>query len=335
MVIFIKAPSCLSPMTVAVITPVYATPENGRLGLLRKTMESVRGQTAPYVHLIVDDGSPINVKEVIDGQHNPNVKYMQRERKSDDQKTSANAINAGIEQCLSNEGSVLTPKETSAIKAITYLHSDDLYTPNSLQSRMDHLGNNGMVYTDIACVENNKVSRVVIGGEEDASSLLKPEKLFQFPHHTAMWRRDFLQYTRDYATRFWGQKGVFDPSLRCAEDFDATISFLQAAGEGDYGIRYVPEFSVLYRSHDAAMHTSTGTLERFDQLNGIFSKHFGDMYNMADVISMRLGADLPWSLLTFLPEKMKDKLRPIKNRIKRKDGELDRRLRDVEENFVF
>lgn len=66
--------------TTVVITPVYLTEQNGRLELLQETLRSVGRQHAPYVHLVVDDGSPADVESLLHEQHNPNLRYIRREK---------------------------------------------------------------------------------------------------------------------------------------------------------------------------------------------------------------------------------------------------------------
>jgi len=53
---------------------VYCTPENGRLRLLKEAIESIRHQQYPnYEHIIVDDGSTIDLKKEISMY--PNISY--------------------------------------------------------------------------------------------------------------------------------------------------------------------------------------------------------------------------------------------------------------------
>ena len=66
-------------MTIAVITPIYATAENKRLGFLGSTIKSVIKQDyGSVVHLVVDDGSTADVGLFL--KDYPHVRYARREK---------------------------------------------------------------------------------------------------------------------------------------------------------------------------------------------------------------------------------------------------------------
>jgi len=124
------------PLTL-VVTPAYCTPGNQRLPLLRQTIHSVSRQNAPYLHVIVDDGSTDETPELLErlARQDPSLRVVHQTNQG-----SSAAVNAGIERALT----CYDPEY------VTVLHSDDLLLPGSLESRVSNAQQRQAVwvYTD-------------------------------------------------------------------------------------------------------------------------------------------------------------------------------------------
>lgn len=246
-------------------------------------------------------------------------------------------MNLGFDYCLKKSKDVFTRGEAENLRAVTYLHSDDLLATDSLANRINELGN-GMVFSKMTSFDKDgKIIHIFQVPGLDKHSLLKKENgLFGFPHHTLMWDLRFLQYATGYAARKYNQEGIFDNRFWCEEDRDATTTSLEAAVEGNYSVKRLPVITVLYRFHDESIRGSTSK-EMRDRQHQIFSwKHFGKPYNS----DFRLGVqtmfnDLPWSLFACLPESVKAPLRPAKEKLKRAAlGYTEKNLIHELENYL-
>jgi glycosyltransferase involved in cell wall biosynthesis len=308
--------------TVVIVTPVYATPENGRLELLHQTLGSVQRQTYPtYIHLVVDDGSPSDVKSVVCDKRDPRLRYVKRERHPQDLKTASNALNFGICLAISGNPDIFTREEAKDLTSLTYLHSDDLLTQDSLGTRLNALSN-GIVYSDMAIFNTQCeiTSLQRMKGYLSKEQLLHSGLSMRFNHHTTLWELNFLRYLDNFTKKMYGQKGVFDPNICFGEDRDTTYSSLEAAIDGNFDVRHIPRVTVLYRIHEKSI-----TGEDIKSHNGISKpdlrrvliKHFGDNPSMYQIIVNetvpRMTGNMPWSLFYFLPRELKEMLRPFKN----------------------
>ena len=141
--------------TVAVVTPIYATPENGRLELFRHTLRSVQQQTHHnVVYLVVDDGSTADVPNFLNEYRDSRVRYVRREKLPTDLRTPSNALNLGIDYCLDRNSDIMTHEEAATLAAVTYLHSDDLLTKDSVKQRLRRLPD-GFIHSDMALFARN------------------------------------------------------------------------------------------------------------------------------------------------------------------------------------
>jgi len=314
--------------TAVVVTPVYATPQNERLELLDLTLRSVRKQSySNLVHLVVDDGSPSDVKGLIDSLRDPRFRYVRREKTDSEKLTASNPLNLGIDLVLGRSPDVFTGAEAADISALTYLHSDDLFTKDSLRSRMSKLGS-GFVYSDMASFSGEKkiigISR--LDGTLDNDDLLQKGPNMIFNHHTTLWTLHFLEYLRNFNSRKYGQYSVFDPRISFGEDRDASLSSLEAATECGMDVRHIPEITVFYRVHDQSItgddaRDNYSTRESDSRL--ISLKHFGYAKNptfhgqFLVEIAKKLTGDLPWSLFHYIPKDVKNYLKPFKAAVKK------------------
>src|SRR3989338_8767965 len=243
--------------TVAIVTPVYATYQNRRIDLLYQTIRSVIDQQcyARTVHIIVDDSSTVDIQSLLKQFKQPQIRYVRREVLPTDFRTASNPLNYGIDLCKTGEDGLLTKEEAESLQGITYIHSDDILTPDSVEIRFRHLGN-GFVHTRMAFFTNDRAIRYIRNGK-DAKN---PDNInwaagynFIFNAHTIMWRPQFLQYLKVFVKRKFNQDGIFDPFIADGEDLDMFLSSARAAIEGEFDVRYINEVTVWYRNHQQSM----------------------------------------------------------------------------------
>lgn len=313
--------------TVAIVIPIYATSENGRLNLLPFTLKSVRNQNLAghnLVNLVVDDGSSVDVQGYLNSYqrefHDQRVRYIRRERKGGDLHTSSNAINIGLDACIMKSSDVFTVSEANDLYAATFLHSDDLLTKDSVEGRVSQLGN-AFVFSDMADFdEQGKLVAIRRWNKgSNPNELLSPFNVYHFNYHTVMWQIGFLQRVGDYVKMRYQQDGVFDPSITQCEDTDAVLSSAEAAAAYNSSLTYIPFVSVFYRMHKNSITGLGSTEERNLHHSFMFKKHFGidDSYLLSPLyLFSRMMSDYPWSFFTFLPEAVKVKLRPMRNNVK-------------------
>lgn len=126
---------------VNVITFVYCDNANHRLPLLKECMSSVRDQGfIPYKHLIIDDGSPIDIQKEI--KNFPRINYYKLPRTGITHSTKV--FNHGL---LKAKGDY-----------IIYLASDDKQCPGALRklsTYLDEHPDKGMVVGSARCVYMN------------------------------------------------------------------------------------------------------------------------------------------------------------------------------------
>jgi len=303
--------------TVAVVTPIYATPENGRLELFRHTLRSVQQQTHHnVVYLVVDDGSTADVQKFLRESRDSRVRYIRREKFPTDLKTASNALNLGIDCCIGRDREIFSTGEAEDLAAVAFLHSDDLFVPNSVELRIKNL-QNGFVFTDMALfTSSGKIPRIRYGDTVSvANKTYATKNPREFNHHTIMWSLPFLRYLREFTARKYNQYGVFDPRLFHGEDRDISLSSSEAAIEGNLTVNYAPFVSVIYRTHPKSISGETLDEDVAVQGNLISLKHFGREEINFDVekILDRMLSNPPWSIGAFLPERMKKRIRPIRD----------------------
>ena len=262
--------------TIAVVIPVYATPENHRLDFLGQTLRSVQQQThRDLVYLVVDDGSSADVEGFFTEYCDNRGRYIRRERKPADLRTSSNALNLGISLCLKRSPDILTRAEADDLVAVAYLHSDDMLPSGSLQRRLEVLSTTAaFVYTDTFSLYVK--SGVITTRRSNESFANSAQTAVGISHHTTMWTLKFAGMFADYATRVYGQDGIFDHRLFHSEDFDATLSGIEAAKIEKMPVVYAPFASYLYVVHEQSVSGELIQRNLLGQQDGlIYSKHFG------------------------------------------------------------
>jgi hypothetical protein len=115
------------------------------------------------------------------------------------------------------------------------------------------------------------------------------------------------------AKKEFGQDGIFDTSIPCAEDWDATITMANCARRMGLQETFVEDYLYYYRVHTGNISGSVTSAHASFAKSYILRKHsLGGMTIMADAIA----SDLPWSLFSWVPEPGKARLRPIKLTVK-------------------
>ena len=297
--------------TVAIVVPVYATTENHRFDYLYQTLKSVQKQThKDLVCVVVDDGSTDDVEAFVRDQRYNRLRYVRRERDPSDLKTASNALNFGLNLCLTGSGDVLTSKEARNLSALAYLHSDDMLTLDSIEQRLSALSDSvAFVHTNFALIDPNNRLLSVSRWPERNGDYIRNIFLGGFGHHTTMWTIEFAQILMRYVSDTYGQSGIFDPRLSHGEDRDVSLSGAEAANRASRAIVYIPKMTYLYRQHPDSISGDKVSQEyRQSQTKLINSKHFSKA-NLAELMSRfflrHLTRDLPWSLGASLPEEVK------------------------------
>ena len=317
--------------TVAVVIPVYATPENHRLDFLGQTLRSVHLQTyRDLVALVVDDGSTANVEGFVKDFGYDKLRYVKRTRSPADLKTASNALNFGIDLCLARSHEVFTSQEASNLAALAYLHSDDLLPPQSVHQRIVALkhdtafGYGRMVYIN----SGNRIIDVSRWKGEFGHDTLSG-----FPHHSVMWSLEFAERLKEYVIGKYGLDGIFDTRLSHGEDLDVSLSSAEAASQLNLEIVNIPEIVYAYRRHMGTISGSGAAKEYLlSQHRIIEGKHF--LPQEAPHLRLirplqRMAADIPWSLGYMFPEPVKRRMRPIRDIVK-EIGITSNRLSDAE-----
>lgn len=119
----------MSNVKVSVITFVFVSKDNGRLELLKECIESIRSQGYPsYEHLIVDDGSEVDLTQLVEGY--PNTRLIKK-------------AGSGI---LSSTTTFNLGHLEAKGEYCIYLPSDDLHSKDALRSLADTLDQNPNAY---------------------------------------------------------------------------------------------------------------------------------------------------------------------------------------------
>lgn len=323
----------------AVITPAYITPQNGRLALFAQTINSVVTQRlcqVRLVYLVVDDGSTVDLKSFVEQWRDPRVRYVRRQRSATDLQTASNALNLGFDLCLAKDPHVFSHAEARDLCAATYLHSDDLLTQDSVERRALRL-NGGCVHTAMACFHNDGTVKKIMSfkcGTADQVMAANAAGKPLYNHHTFMWDFDFLRRLRAYVAEKYAQGGIFDTALSHGEDKDMTLSSIVMAIEQGLPVVYLPQITVFYRLHEQSISgRSADAAYVASQQDRLYRKHFCQRPpgGRPHELQVKVLSDLPWSLGTFLPLPVKALAKRFRNRVKQinfrtRHPELERQL---------
>lgn len=211
----------------SIIVPTY----NRGSTFLRESISSALSQSfRNFELLILDDHSTDNTEEVVMSYTDGRIWYYKAER------------NQG-EYWLTNFGMNRAKGEY-----VTWLHSDDMLSPESLKRRVDALSSDNtldFVHGDIVKIdEKGNEIEILKSSDEKTKAVylkyvesLKNGKMVYLFHHTSiMMKRGFFY-----------QAGPFDCSLPFGGDIDWLIRALR-----DGHFARVPHVLYLYRKHSGA-----------------------------------------------------------------------------------
>ena len=280
---------------VAVITPTY-----NRRDLIGKTMRSLAEQTyEDFTSLIVDDGSSDNTADVVSETAGKDRRFMyaRRERTCSQKPSASFATNYAFDW-------LLTDPVLRDVRYIAFLDSDDILPQHSLQKRVEALENDPehlMAYSHMAICYDS-MSRIV---EYRGPATRDPKKISKgivritgmgFPHRTMIFAKDLLPET-----------GYFDENLGAGEDRDFTIRLLQRLEEKQ--VACVPEMLYYYRIHENGINA-------FYRRNNALKPDRTYLVRKHQKNPVARASSLVYAFMkspqSFLPERVKRKLRPVK-----------------------
>ncbi|MFP4424429.1 MAG: glycosyltransferase [Candidatus Woesearchaeota archaeon] len=269
-------------MDTVVVTPTYCTHENKRQEKLYQTILSVKAQTEPTYHIVVDDGSTDDTFSWLEklAEKNDHLRVYSKENGG-----SSSAMNLGIEKALQ-----LDPAY------ITVCHSDDILTSYSIEMRKRLMQEKDVwfSYTDMLVLYEDQdfIRRKSAYSFEDNlfESLLQHKPI---PYPTMFWKTELMQ-----------QVGGFDENLTSAEDWDIALRSAKALAEKNLDHAVSATISTIYRIHDtnlAYQNLRDGT--RWRAYKSILGKHLsGKAYQTALIkeacgLSVRM---LPTPIMKYL-----------------------------------
>ncbi|HEC86471.1 MAG TPA: glycosyltransferase [Thermoplasmatales archaeon] len=200
---------------VSIVTPSY---NQGQF--IEETILSVKNQNYPNIeHIIVDGGSTDNTLEILkkyEGTYN--MRWV-----SEPDEGMYQAINKGLRMA---KGEILS-----------YLNSDDLYLPWTVETVVAHLTKNlsvDLVYGDVISLDmENKTLELIICPPFNLKFLHRAGGFFQ---PTVFWRRKVFE-----------QLGGFDETLKFVADCDYWMKVGTI-----FGIRKINEVLAIDRLHGSA-----------------------------------------------------------------------------------
>jgi glycosyltransferase involved in cell wall biosynthesis len=203
---------------VSVIIPCFNREE-----YIATTIDSVLSQTWPNIELIVvDDGCIDGSRAILESYGNRIIIYEHAGRTN---KGQSAAINLGLGNCRG--------------KYIAILDSDDLFAPEKIEKQVKYLEDNpeiGMVYANGKAIDENgkELFSLHSKGHQPPSG---PESVlenctFNLPSNSLVCRS------------VYDNAGLFDETLRSAQDHDMAIRICEVAKVG-----YIDEYLWFYRRH--------------------------------------------------------------------------------------
>lgn len=199
-------------MKISIITAV----KNGA-GMIEDCIDSVRRQTYPAEHIIIDGFSTDGTKEIIKKYKNSISKMI-----SEPDHGIYDALNKGI--------------KLAAGDVIGFLHCDDIYAHEKVLEKVEEVFKNKMVescYGDLLYVKKDNIEKIIRYWK---SSEYRPEKLkfgWMPPHPTFFVKREIYE-----------KYGVFNLELGSAADYELMLRFLL---KYRISTAYIPEVLVKMR----------------------------------------------------------------------------------------
>jgi glycosyltransferase involved in cell wall biosynthesis len=215
---------------ISVVIPTY---NSGAYVL--DALVSALEQTYPHVEVIVvDDGSTDNTRQLLE-PYRDRIAYVYQSNRG-----LSGARNAGISHASGDW--------------IAFLDADDVWLPDKLQRQVDRLRDlpeAGLVHTDAA---------YLLGRTGRLQARPTPTPPFEGDCHLQLFGGNRIVVSSVIVRREWLERcGVFDESLRQAEDYDCWMRLAP-----HIAFAFVPETLVLYRLHDSNMSKDRRTLRSFE-----------------------------------------------------------------------
>ena len=203
---------------ITVIIPCY-----NREKFIAEAVESVINQTYRNIEIVVvDDGCTDNSREILE-RYSDRIRILEHPGRAN--RGQSAALNVGIRATQS--------------EYVAFLDSDDLFAPDKIEKQIRFLEDHpqfGLVYANGHAIDENGniMYRIYSGNHQEHSD---PNRVlldcyFLLPNN-ALLRREVL-----------GQSGLFDESLRSAQDHDLAIRIAEVTKIG-----YLDECLFYYRRH--------------------------------------------------------------------------------------
>jgi glycosyltransferase involved in cell wall biosynthesis len=193
------------------------TPSFNQGAFLEETILSVLDQGYPSLeYIVIDGGSTDNSKEILQ-RYDRQITYWVSEKDNG----QSHAINKGFSRASG--------------KIVSWLCSDDVYTPGTLHKVADHFEANekaGMIHGKTILFDNK--GKELVKGAVDKDLALKYFAVIPYPQPSSFFRKEILDQT-----------GPLDESLHFGMDYDLLIRFALKAP-----IAKVDEIFSKYRLHD-------------------------------------------------------------------------------------
>jgi glycosyltransferase involved in cell wall biosynthesis len=241
-------------MKLSVITPTY-----NRAKFLEDNIQSVKASILkPYEnditieHIIYDDGSTDDTKEVVDKLMHPSLKYFRRE----ENKGPGDARNTSIKL---SSGEFIFP-----------LDDDDVILERSIVNICsEFLDNSDLEWVETDFLKVNQNLEYLIGQDyygwefDDTEGMLR--SIFDDKH--------FIQGNVVYSKKIFEEVGGYDSNLSFAEDLDLYVRFLIRG----YLPKYLKTISHLHRVHHNNLTKDIDSIKHIKSLEILKEKYKKDL----------------------------------------------------------
>lgn len=232
------------------------TPSFNQAPFLEETIRSVLLQGYPNLEYIIMDGGSTDGSVEIIRKYEPWLTYWQSEHDNG----QAEAINNGWKR--------------STGYAITWLNSDDVFTPGSLMKSMQTLSaeeGHDLVYGDNIVIDENSVRLRTLTGRPFSFEDVVVKGVNPIPQPGFIMKRELLN-----------RIGMLDQSLHFAMDFDYWVRVALSGSR----TCYVPHHLAMFREHVGAK-TSKAYLTRISDRYRIFEKVFDSAASAGKLSSLK------------------------------------------------
>lgn len=186
-----------------------------------------------YEIIIVNDASPDSATEILEEyKDNPMIRVITHEK------------NKGLPEAC-NTGVIVAKGEY-----LIRLDADDYFGPQVLKEMTNVLDNNKdivFVYSDFWVVNPNR-------------KVIKEQKFPEFSKDQFMEPNEILQTGMMFRRNFLKKIGFYDPEMRCHEDYDLLLRFMQIGYIG----YHIPKLLFYYTRHEKNMTTNIKRMKEYE-----------------------------------------------------------------------